>query len=346
VSVNQAVYLKSVLLNGFFVLLYFYVRVKSEASGAERPLSVMICSSIAFISFGFLEYILWKFGIGSLQIARDIFVYAGRPSSVFKEPDWFGGYLTFVIGVTVPFLGSRPTGRARDIIYRAVFYMALMMSLLIVVRSVWLGLVAAAPILFVGRKVSFRMLGSMLLKTAVAAFMLLIVLSLIGPSFYDSIRDRFASIVSSIGQGRHDSAAIVRINSYDIICRYISANPLKGYGAGAWEFLSRYHEHINPALSANNILLTPLLECGLAGLAAFLFFTAGLLKIIFDGFRYSRTALQNQYALGIAVAVISTFVVGIFNDITLTGFYWAFIGLFASYVTELKKAKHEDTAHS
>lgn len=342
VSINHDVYIKSILLNGFFVMLYYYVRLKSESIGAERAIRFMIYTSTAFIFFGFLEFLLWRAGIGSPEIAKEIYVYAGRPCSVFKEPDWFGGYLVFIIGMAMPFVDSRLSRDRAGVLYRPIFYIALIMSLLIVVRSAWLGLCACLPFLLISQKMSLKTVAVIIMKTAILILLLLVALFFVGPSFYDSIRDRFYSIFSFFGRGQYDSAAFTRIHSYDVIWNYIKANPFKGYGTGAWEFLSRQHAYVNPALSTNNIVLTPIFEMGIAGVVAYLLFMIALVKMIRDGFRHSNTIIENQYAVGIAISVVGAFVVAIFNDITLTGFYWAFIAMFNSYVLGLKKDIHEN----
>jgi len=136
---------------------------------------------------------------------------------------------------------------------------------------------------------------------------------------------------------QYDPAAQVRLNSYEIILDYIHKRPIQGYGAGAWEFLSKRHEHINPSLSTNNILLTPIFEMGILGVFLYLIFIFALFKMVLNGMRYASTETEHRYVIGIMIAVIGTLVVSIFNDIMLTGFYWAFIAVFNNYISDFKK---------
>jgi hypothetical protein len=366
---------KALILYGLFIVLYFYIRSKAISLDPKKNLNFMIYTSSVFIGFGFLELLGGNLGVGLLQISSGNYVYAGRPWSVFREPDWFGGYLTFIISLGIPFikpfLGSNLTGASRSvktgaragfsdeiaerakpeavndppvkagdsirfIIYKYVIYLALLMSLLIVVRSSWLGLLVGVIVIFILNRKSRKILTYSIFKSLGITLLCLLFALFFSFSHYRSIVDRFGSIFSALHEHKIDAAAQVRLNSYDVIASYIARKPIQGYGAGAWEFLSQQHQYVNVSLSTNNLLLTPIFEMGVLGLILYLIFFYALFKLFFDALKYASTDLEVRYSCGIAIAVISTLIVSIFNDIMLTGFYWAFIALFNNYVCELK----------
>lgn len=336
VSIDHTTYLKSLMLNTFFVGLYFYIRLCLNSIPAQGMLKFMIYTSIVFIVFGFIEFILGKFHIVPLDISEEIYIYGGRPWGVFKEPDWFGGYLSFIVSLTLPFMNNRIYKRERFILY-----LAIIMSLLIVVRSSWLGMLVGIFLALLLSKDARRVLAPSLIKLSIIILVFLILVLPFSYLHFKSICDRFISIFENLVYKQYDSAAQVRLNTAAIVQDYITRRPLGGYGAGAWEFLSTRHKDINPCLSANNILLTPIFEMGIIGGLLYLFLYISLWKIIRNGLKYALTDIEKRYAIGIAIAVIGTFVVAIFNDITLTGFYWAFIAIFVNYIISLRE-KYEN----
>jgi O-antigen ligase len=331
------------MLNGFFVLLYFYVRSKADEIESQRMLRFMLKVGLLCILFGFVEFIAGKLGFASLQISKDIYVYGGRPTGVFREPDWFGGYLVFIIGLVLPFLGAKINDKKEARFYACILYTALFMSLILVVRSAWLGLLVGLIFVLFRAKYAIKYLASGLSKIAIFIICGLVFLSAVSSSHFQSVQDRFISIFTHLEHKKYDPATQVRLNSYDAIISYIKNKPIQGYGAGAWEYLSERHQHVNKSLSTNNLLLTPIFEMGILGIALYLFFMYSLLRIMSQGFRLAITPVELSYVTGIAIAVIGTAVVSIFNDIMLTGFYWAFIAIFNNYITGLKN-KNENIA--
>jgi O-antigen ligase len=278
--------------------------------------------------------------------SESIYVYGGRPWSVFREPDWFGGYLTFIIGLTFPFAYSKYNSIKKYRTNKLILYLAILMSLIIVVRSSWLGLIVGIllALIVISKKLKIITLSS-ITKIAIILCVCLILVFSLSLTHYESIQDRFTSIFTYVQHKQYDPAAQVRLNSYEIILNYIKQRPLQGYGAGAWEFLSKWHQYINPSLSANTILLTPIFEMGISGVILYLIFVFALLKMIYNGIRHASADIENRYAIGIMIAVAGTLVVSIFNDIMLTGFYWAFIAIFNNYIDALKK-NNEDITYS
>ena len=245
ITINYASTIKALILYGLFVLLYFYIRYKAGSIEPVKMMQFMIYTSLIFIVFGFFEFVFGKIGIGQLQIAQEIYVYGGRPTSVFREPDWFGGYLVFIIGLTLPFIITAQTKIRKW--YKIIFYLALVMSFILVVRSAWFGLLVGVLAVFVILKKSRKPLFPALIKIAVVIFLAMVSLSIVSSSHYKSVHDRFTSIFAQFGKRDYDPAAQVRLNSYKIITDYISQRPIQGYGAGAWEFLSQRHEYISPS---------------------------------------------------------------------------------------------------
>jgi len=336
ITIDYASSIKALILYAFFALLYFYIRHMAVSIKPDTMVKFMIFSSLFFIGLGFIEFILGKLGLIASHTAEEIYIYGGRPQSVFREPDWFGGYLTFIIALTIPFVGSE---KCPGNIYRKnkiILLLAIVMSLLIVVRSSWLGLLAGVLLIFVLSKKSKKIILSSMGKLSVIITIFLIFLLVFSFSNFRSVQDRFFSTFVNIGHRDYDAAAQVRINSYSIILDYIYKKPIQGYGVGVWEFLSQRHEHINPSLSTNNVLLTPVFEMGILGVILYLIFIIALFKMILAGVKYASTEMSLRYAIGIAIAVVGTMIVSIFNDIMLTGFYWAFIAIFNNYVNSLK----------
>lgn len=336
ISIDTAVTLKASILYGLFLLLYFYIRFQYRLTEPHRVIQYFVYISIIFIVFGFMEFLLGKLGLVNLRVSENIYVYGGRPWSVFREPDWFGGYLTFIIALTLPFVNYKPNNDKKSFIFKMIFWMALFMSLVIVVRSSWLGLAVGTFVVLILIKRTRHILIPTLVRLGIVIFVTLIFLFYASPEHFDSIRDRLVSIFSQIGHNKIDPATQVRLNSYAIIQSYIAEHPFKGYGAGAWEFLSQYHMHINPSLSANNILLTPIFEMGLIGVVLYLFFIYALITLGYTVSRYARTDDEIRYGCGIVIAIIGSFIVAIFNDIMLTGFYWAFLAIFNNYTVCLR----------
>jgi len=341
IAVNYIVYFKALILYGLFVLLYFYIRHMATSIQPEKMLRYMIYTSAVFIAFGFFEFILGKLGVVPIHTAESIYVYGGRPWSVFKEPDWFGGYLTFIIGLTFPFISKKMVNEKIYSKYNLILYFAIFMSLLIVVRSAWLGLLIGILFISIFGKRAKGIILSGVGKIFVVLLFCLMLMSAFSFSHYKSVQDRFMSIFTYLEHKRYDSAAQTRINSYEAIIGYINEKPLQGYGAGAWEYLSQRHKYINPSLSANNVLLTPIFEMGILGVFLYLMFFLALFKMIFAGIRYAVTDIELRYVTGIVIAVLGSLAVSIFNDIMLTGFYWAFIAIFNNYIISLKKTNRE-----
>lgn len=341
VAIDYIVYFKALILYCLFILLYFYIRHMATSIEPEKMLRYVIYTSTVFLAFGILEFILGKFGVVPIQTVASIYVYGGRPWSVFREPDWFGGYLTFIIGLTFPFAYLKYYSEKMYKINKLILYFALLMSLLIVVRSAWLGLLIGISFISIFGKRARGIILSGAGKIFVIILFCLMLMSAFSLSHYKSVQDRFMSIFAYLEHKRYDPAVQARINSYEAIIGYIKERPLQGYGAGAWEYLSQRHKHINPSLSATNVLLTPIFEMGILGVFLYLMFFLALFKMIFAGIRYAVTDIELRYVTGIVIAVLGSLIVSIFNDIMLTGFYWAFIAIFNSYIISLKKENRE-----
>ena len=344
VTIDAMTSIKALLLYGLFVLLYFYIRQQTSIITPTESINYMLTVSIFYIGFGFIEFILGKLGIIAIQTADSIYVYGGRPSSVFREPDWFGGYLTFIIGLTMALFAYKKTNKEKTV-SKVIFYSALFMSFLIVVRSSWLGIMAGALFVIIFSKKARKIMLLSITKMVPVVIIIVSLLAIFAFQNFRSIQDRFISTFVLREHGEYDAAAQVRLNSYEIILDYIKEEPIKGYGVGGWEYLSQRHKYVNPSLSTNNVLLTSIFEMGLIGEILLLLFIYSLFKLIRIGIKYANTEIEQRYAIGITISVIGSMVVSIFNDIMLTGFYWVFIALFNNYVFALKD-KYENIARS
>jgi len=346
VSVDTSSYFKSIVLYGLFIAVYFYIRLNAHSVKPQKIIEYVIAVGMVYVVFGFLEFLLAKLGYGRLQISDQVYVYEGRPWSVFKEPDWFGGYLLFIIALTLPFSCLKASTNATVFRKKWILYAALLMSLIIVVRAAWLGLMVGVVVSFVILKQCKPIIASSITKVIAVLFVGLLFMGVVSFGHFKSVGDRFTSIFTYFGDKQYDAAVRTRLNSYEILVDYIKERTWTGYGSGAWKYLSRNHEHINSSLSANNLLLTPIFEMGLSGVLLYLLFFIALLKMLLHGAAHASDEEDLRYVSGIAIAVIGSLVFCVFSDIMLTGFYWAFLAVFTNYMDSLKLAYENPTHRS
>lgn len=337
ISIDYIESFHALLLHAIFLAVYFYVRSECENVGAITAINYMVICSIFPIIYGVFEIILSYFGTNLLQTAYSIHIYGGRPSSFFLEPDWFGGYLALIVAITFPFVLLKDISNLMVVKFNIIFFFSFLMILVLSVRSSWLGLLSGCIISFLIIPKYRKKIAIIFIKLTPILIIAIFGFLVIAPNYYKSISYRFDTFISFRQNQNVDSSTDIRFNSYKILINYILNRPFKGYGVGAWKVLSKEHLKVNSSTTTNNILLTMIFEAGVFGGIVFIIWLTCLFKVISDSVKYSRTEIEYRYSLGVSFAIICSLVVAIFNDISQTGWYWAFLALFNNYSIELKK---------
>jgi hypothetical protein len=238
------------------VTAFFLGALLREDGGPSRSTLVNLSFAVALAvsAFGLYQMVGHPHGwIGTgdrlLAIQRQPFGFAIfgnygeylRPTSVFLEPAWLGGYLAWVFALAVSETAAPRSDGASRFLARAVLVVCGATMVATLSLGTYADLLAAGAVLLVGivRNRSLRLPWRWLAATA-AVLVLFVVLTPLGTIFRNAISQRIDFLVATSRASRSSSGAApavpdsswVRVRNVEETLRKFREHPVRGIGLG------------------------------------------------------------------------------------------------------------------
>lgn len=227
-----------------------------------------------------------------------------RVLSVFTHPNHFGTYLVVVLAAAWG-LRSNLDGPGRRVV-DGISLLSFVVLILTLSRSAWL--VAAALIVAVGWRNRKILLAGAVASGAVVLFM-------------PRVLGRVLNVLEVSGEGASSTA--IRLEIWSFAFPYWLNEPILGHGWGAFLALS-------DGIYAHNDYLRVLLETGVVGLAAFLFFMFSLVKHAWVAGRGSSGLMRAFFGLAVGYALLGL-VTNNLDKLVFQWYFWTLAGAAFAY---------------
>ncbi|MBP7058587.1 O-antigen ligase family protein [Candidatus Gracilibacteria bacterium] len=265
-----------VRLIGYVSVFLITVDILKKSANPERDrtqiIRAILAAAFLICIAGFIQLVIYPNLTALEEYGWD--PHMGRLVSTWLDPNFIGGYLSFVIAISLSlfFDSKKLTPKlgylALTIIYAAALFLTYS-------RSAYLAL--AAVIIIIGLLRSWKLL-------AISALIFIIALTTV-PRVAERMGELTQSITSITGQSAEnpDPTARLRLKAYEQTWELIGKRPLLGSGYNTLRYVN-YNEGyvtdttIHSASGSDSSLLTILATTGFAGLIAFIWMIFLLLK--------------------------------------------------------------------
>lgn len=323
----------------FLMLIYYtvYTHVSSYEPGEQiKYTKLFITGGIIIVALGFVEYPLIFAHV--IPNAHAMIIGIPRPSSLLREPDWYGlvaEYLTLIL-LTFSITKKNPLGYKRLNVWLALCFIGMVISM---VRASWVGFIVGLLFLFL--KVDARRKFSLLKMFVI--FTCLLVFLIAGIYLFDqdvviNILNRMNPFTSlSTDSGAADS----RVASILLMKDYIAMHPWIGNGAGGMNLISQtdyiVHQYIDGEINAGrgnaNLIMTSLFDSGIIGTTFLVIFLLVYWRALMRKYKETKDVLILAFAVA-SLGLISDFM---FNNGIRFGFVWIHVALSMAYVYGKRK---------
>lgn len=323
----------------FLMLIYYtvYSHVSSyEASDQLKYTKLFITGGIIIIALGFVEYPLIFAHV--IPNAHAMIIGIPRPSSLLREPDWYGlvaEYLTLIL-LTFSVTKKNPLGYKRLNLWLAVCFIGMFISM---VRASWVGFIVALLYLFI--KVDIKAKMSIFKKFVILTCLLVLMFC----GLYIANQDVALNVLNRMDPfttlQTDSGAADSRVASIMLMRDYIMMHPWIGNGAGGMNLISQtdyiVHQYIDGEMNAGrgnaNLFLTSLFDSGIIGTTFLVAFLVVYWRILLKKYKETKDVL----ILAFAVSFLGMLVDFMFNNGIRFGFFWMHVALSMAYVYGKRK---------
>ncbi|MFQ5706391.1 MAG: O-antigen ligase family protein [bacterium] len=231
------------------------------------------------------------------------------------EPNTLGGYLVFILALTLGLLLQLPDNRRR--LWLGGFCVVIFVPLLFTLsRSSWVALIPMYLIFIIATHHRLALL--MVLVVGVLAAPFLMPKSIKERIEYTFQNKKVVEWQEKIGDVTLDTSSSARIHDWREALRAFLKHPIFGYGITGWQFV-------------DNQYIRTLVELGLLGLCAFLGLLYVILKEVWHIYKNVRTPFARGLTLGLFAGTIAlmthSFGTNTFIIVRIMEPYWFVMGM-------------------
>ncbi|MBA4416359.1 MAG: hypothetical protein C0392_00385 [Syntrophus sp. (in: bacteria)] len=295
-------------MNGLNVYLWVlgsaYLFVHSDRK--EMLLKALVLGAAASSVFAFIQYtMLFPALLGTLKDGRYAAVLreqSGIPFASYIYHNIFGGYLAVILPISLYFAVFE-----RKILYIIASALIIVATILSSTR-IGMGLSIMTLLIFTSVMIKKRQVkDGVAFSVVIALAFLLSFVFLHGGKKTDSVnvrhvlKDKAKTVYTQLGTMN------TRTEIWRVGANAFAGRPVKGFGAGTFEYAFREHSGGSTyTIAAHSTLMKIAVETGMFGLAAFLFYCAGCIW-------WMRIAAWNLKHLCIALSTLWAFFFGLLD---------------------------------
>jgi hypothetical protein len=338
----------------FYIIFLTYINDDQKIKSAVK---VFIIGGLLSILLGLAQWIIGMIGFDVGLSHQNILSGFGRPTSFFRETDWYGMYCMYISLMLLCY--SFYTDKAglwlpvRKSLIFVLFLASCFGMFLSMTRASWAGFVVGGTLLvfFLARRYLIKIF-KIIVTIIIIFLVVLISIRLSSANIFTAIIDRINPLTTT----KTDRGATqTRTVGMNMAIDYIKMHPFIGNGTGGLNALSDSEAirvkymgvgkdgksgAIIGGRGSANIVLTSLFDTGMIGtflLLTFIFLYYKIMIKMFNICKINQWFTYEMLLLSLVVSFTGLLVVFMFNNGLRMGFVWFHFALSMSIVYEVKR---------